>query len=195
MSFVHSGARKGEAGKASIFSLLAADGLRDSLRPSLHQVSHILAQKYPHRWAAVHARFDEIFTVFDLVLQLVSFRKYQATFSEHFHDLRRCQKGNQWLSLVLEVLIPYMKSKLEQRSTEGDKSSGYGLMYFLFQTSSSALSLAYCLNLVPYHSIITAIARVKLEHDNDGIFIKKSLLARALEMSMFFVQFLDQWTR
>ncbi|NXX94485.1 PEX12 protein, partial [Centropus bengalensis] len=85
----------------------------------------VLAEAAPGRCAVLWRRFDELYLALDALLQHHCLRRRGASFSESFYGLRRAPRGQRgpgpaalpgpqhWKSLLLLVLVPYLKGKLE----------------------------------------------------------------------------------
>ncbi|NXW40823.1 PEX12 protein, partial [Nyctiprogne leucopyga] len=89
----------------------------------------VLAESNPGRYGFLWRWFDEIYVLLDLLLQQHYLARCSASFSENFYSLKRiplrdCQqqplataglpKRQHWKSLLLLVLVPYLKGKLEK---------------------------------------------------------------------------------
>lgn len=83
----------------------------------------MFAEKYPQQLGKVYQYYDEIFILFDSLVQAHYLRKYGGSFAENFYGLVRVpniNSGAAKLSLKLQVqslacliLIPYIHQKLE----------------------------------------------------------------------------------
>ncbi|KAJ7997009.1 hypothetical protein DPEC_G00224460 [Dallia pectoralis] len=113
--------------RASIFEVLAQDSLMGAVRPALRHAVKVLAESNPSRYGFLWRRFDEIYVVLDVLLQHHFLLRTSASFSENFYSLKRIDamgrerpahlglRGkHHWYSLVLLVLVPYLRAKLEQ---------------------------------------------------------------------------------
>ncbi|KAL0994466.1 hypothetical protein UPYG_G00122620 [Umbra pygmaea] len=115
------------ADKPSIFEVLAQDLLMGAVRPALQHAMKVLAESNPSRYGLLWRRFDEIYAVLDVLLQHHFLSRTSASFSENFYSLKRVaatgrerpahlglHAKHHWYSLILLVLIPYLRAKLEQ---------------------------------------------------------------------------------
>ncbi|XP_029468606.1 peroxisome assembly protein 12 [Rhinatrema bivittatum] len=116
--------------RPSIFEVIAQDSLMSAVRPGLQHIAKILAESNPQRYGTLWRWFDEIYSLFDLLLQQHFLAKASASFSENFYSLKRVvleshksphslastglPKGHHWRSLLFLVLVPYLKVKLEK---------------------------------------------------------------------------------
>lgn len=114
----------------SIFEVVAQDSLMTAVRPALQHVVKVLAESNPALYGFFWRWFDEIFTLLDLLLQQHYLSKTSASFSENFYGLKRIVMGDAqgsqrlasaglpkkqvWKSIMLLVLLPYLKVKLEK---------------------------------------------------------------------------------
>ncbi|NXB70909.1 PEX12 protein, partial [Donacobius atricapilla] len=89
----------------------------------------VLAESNPARYGFLWRWFDEIYVLLDLLLQQHYLARCSASFSENFYSLKRIPMGagrqqplataglpkrQHWKSLLLLVLVPYLKGKLEK---------------------------------------------------------------------------------
>lgn len=89
----------------------------------------MLAESNPGRYGFLWHWFDEIYVLLDLLLQQHYLARCSASFSENFYSLKRIPIGDcrqqplataglpkrqHWKSLLLLVLVPYLKGKLEK---------------------------------------------------------------------------------
>lgn len=96
-----------------------------AVRPALHHVVKVLAASNPARYGTLWRWFDELYTLLDLLLQQHYLSWAKASFSENFYGLKRVTEGSTgvlrplarkkyWKSLLLLVLVPYLRIKLEK---------------------------------------------------------------------------------
>ncbi|XP_075051255.1 peroxisome assembly protein 12 isoform X2 [Mixophyes fleayi] len=96
-----------------------------AVRPALHHIVKVLAESNPARYGPLWRWFDELYTLLDLLLQQHYLSWASASFSENFYGLKRVAIGNNrehhtlqrkeyWKSLMLLVLVPYLRLKLEK---------------------------------------------------------------------------------
>ncbi|XP_040280638.1 peroxisome assembly protein 12 [Bufo bufo] len=111
--------------RPSIFEVVAQESLMAAVRPALHHVVKVLAESNPARFGPLWRWFDEVYTLLDLLLQQHYLSWASASFSENFYGLKRVAMANSngqrtlqrkeyWRSLLLLVLVPYLRVKLEK---------------------------------------------------------------------------------
>ncbi|CAH2222517.1 peroxisome assembly 12 [Pelobates cultripes] len=111
--------------RPSIFEVVAQESLMAAVRPALHHVVKVLAESNPARYGTLWRWFDELYTLLDLLLQQHYLSWARASFSENFYGLKRMTEGSKsglrplrrkeyWKSLLLLVLVPYLRMKLEK---------------------------------------------------------------------------------
>uniref|UniRef100_A0A8C5N355 Peroxisome assembly protein 12 n=1 Tax=Leptobrachium leishanense TaxID=445787 RepID=A0A8C5N355_9ANUR len=111
--------------RPSIFEVVAQESLMAAVRPALHHVVKVLAEANPARYGPFWRWFDELYTLVDLLLQQHYLSWARASFSENFYGLKRMTEGSTgvlrplarkayWKSLLLLVLVPYLRMKLEK---------------------------------------------------------------------------------
>ncbi|XP_006119669.2 peroxisome assembly protein 12 [Pelodiscus sinensis] len=182
----------------SIFEVVAQDSLMSAVRPALQHVAKVLAESNPGCYGFLWHWFDEIYALLDLLLQQHFLTKCSASFSENFYGLKRIplrdRKGLQqlasaglpkkqhWKSLLLLVLIPYLKTKLEKLVSslrEEDEysihppSSAWKRFYRAFLAAYPFVNMAwegwflsqqlcYLLGKAQHHSPLLGLAGVRL---------------------------------
>ncbi|KAM5179609.1 peroxisome assembly protein 12 isoform 1-T5 [Mantella aurantiaca] len=111
--------------RPTIFEVVAQESLMAAVRPALQHVVKVLAESNPARYGPLWRWFDELYTLLDLLLQQHYLSWAGASFSENFYGLKRMAMcGNNgrrtlprreyWKSLLLLVLAPYLRVKLEK---------------------------------------------------------------------------------
>ncbi|NXG31091.1 PEX12 protein, partial [Dromaius novaehollandiae] len=115
--------------RPSIFEAVAQDSLMAAVKPALQQLAKVLAESNPARYGFLWRWLDEIYILLDLLLQQQYLARCSASFSENFYGLKRVAIGDgkqqalasaglpkqqHWKSLLLLVLVPYLKGKLEK---------------------------------------------------------------------------------
>ncbi|NXR05674.1 PEX12 protein, partial [Semnornis frantzii] len=115
--------------RPSIFEAVAQDSLMAAVKPALQHLVKVLAESNPGRYGFLWYWFDEVYVVLDLLLQQHCLARCSASFSENFYSLKRIPLGDckhqplataglpkrqHWKSLLLLVLVPYLKGKLEK---------------------------------------------------------------------------------
>ncbi|XP_017799592.1 PREDICTED: peroxisome assembly protein 12 [Habropoda laboriosa] len=115
--------------RPSIFEIIAQESFASTVEPAFKKFfSYIISfniERYGHllRWA------DEVYLIFNAILQQYYFNKYSASFSEAFYSLKcisvvnskvkhKLSKEQKKLSIILIVLFPYIKNKLSQLSQQ-----------------------------------------------------------------------------
>lgn len=158
----------------------------------------MLAESNPGRCGFLWRWFDEIYTLLDLLLQQHFLSQFSASFSENFYGLKRIAVGDSkglhqlasaglpkkqhWKSLLLLVLIPYLKTKLEKLVSslrEEDEyaihppSSSWKRFYRAFLAAYPFVNMAwegwflsqqlcYILGKAQHHSPLLRLAGVRL---------------------------------
>ncbi|XP_019367068.1 PREDICTED: peroxisome assembly protein 12 [Gavialis gangeticus] len=182
----------------SIFEAVAQDSLMAALRPALRHMAKVLAESNPGRYGCLWTWFDELYALLDLLLQQHYLSKCSASFSENFYSLKRTVLGHSkgpcwlasaglpkqehWKSLLLLVLIPYLKGKLEKLVSslrEEDEysihppSSAWKRFYRAFLAAYPFVNMAwegwfliqqlcYILGKAQHHSPLLRLAGVRL---------------------------------
>ncbi|XP_057271476.1 peroxisome assembly protein 12 [Pezoporus wallicus] len=115
--------------RPSIFEAVAQDSLMGAVKPALQHLVKVLAESNPGRYGFLWHWFDEIYVLLDVLLQQHYLATCSASFSENFYSLKRIPIGDcrrqplataglpkrqHWKSLLLLVLVPYLKGKLEK---------------------------------------------------------------------------------
>ncbi|NXS36407.1 PEX12 protein, partial [Pomatostomus ruficeps] len=115
--------------RPSVFEAVAQDSLMAAVKPALQHLVKVLAESNPGRYGFLWHWFDEIYVLLDLLLQQHYLARSSASFSENFYSLKRIPMGDgrqqplataglpmrqHWKSLLLLVLVPYLKGKLEK---------------------------------------------------------------------------------
>ncbi|KAJ8313064.1 hypothetical protein KUTeg_010437 [Tegillarca granosa] len=110
--------------KPSIFEVLAQDSLMSTIRPALKHAVKVLVESRPDKFTWLLQYYDEIYTVFDFILQNYYLKFYNASFAENFYGLKRVPlkgpplkdlpKRIHWKSLICLVFLPYIKQKLDK---------------------------------------------------------------------------------
>ncbi|XP_053310797.1 peroxisome assembly protein 12 [Spea bombifrons] len=111
--------------RPTIFEVVAQESLMAAVRPALHHVVKVLAESNPARYGTLWRWFDELYMLLDLLLQQHYLSWANASFSENFYGLKRVKVGSTgahcplprkqyWKSLLLLVLVPYLRVKLEK---------------------------------------------------------------------------------
>ncbi|XP_038213568.1 peroxisome assembly protein 12 [Zerene cesonia] len=115
-------------GTPSVFEVAAQEALGATVKPALRKLIEYLGSVYPDRCGWCERWYDELYLLFDCCLQYHYLKHFAASFSESFYGLMRApvlpssefnlgsrlpdtlEKG----SLLLLVLLPYVRDKLEK---------------------------------------------------------------------------------
>lgn len=113
-------------GTPSVFQVTAQEALGTTLKPALRKVIEYLSVLYPNKCSWCTHWYDELYLLFDCIVQYNYLKYYAASFSESFYGLLRVpisyssefsigqrlpidlERG----SLALLVLLPYVKDKV-----------------------------------------------------------------------------------
>ncbi|VDO48080.1 unnamed protein product [Haemonchus placei] len=107
----------------SIFDIISQESLMTSLKPAMGHLVKFLAMVYSQRFQTAHRYYDELYLLFDLILQNQYLKKYGASFSENFYGMKRiCFKtgtspsefSSRVRNLMLLVLWPYVRDKFDK---------------------------------------------------------------------------------
>ncbi|VDK50076.1 unnamed protein product [Cylicostephanus goldi] len=107
----------------SIFNVLSQESLMTALKPAVGHVIKFLALVYSHRFQTAHRYYDELYLLFDLLLQNQYLKKYGASFSENFYGMKRIVNStgappvgssDRFRSLIVLVLWPYVRDKFDK---------------------------------------------------------------------------------
>ncbi|NXD82870.1 PEX12 protein, partial [Halcyon senegalensis] len=183
--------------RPSIFEAVAQDSLMAAVKPALQHLVKVLAESQPGRCGFLWHRFDEVYLLLDLLLQQHCLAGCSASFAENFYSLKRIPTGGcrrqplataglpkrqHWKSLLLLVLVPYLKGKLEKlvsRLREEDEysihppSSSWKRFYRAFLAAYPFVNmtwegwfliqqLCYILGKAQHHSPMLRLAGVRL---------------------------------
>jgi peroxin-12 len=118
-----------EPGRPSFFEMIAQQQLLPTLGPALKYAFTVFSQRNP-RWEWFVRNHDEIWACVLLFIEYRCLHKYDASFAENFYGLKRVRVGrtpngeakpgplttrDRYLSLLLLVVVPYLKQKLDQK--------------------------------------------------------------------------------
>ena len=73
----------------SLFHVLAQENLSSSLRSSYDHIIRVLGNAYPGKLEWLHKWKDEVYLVFDAIVQYVHLKSFAGSFAEHFYGLKR----------------------------------------------------------------------------------------------------------
>lgn len=106
--------------KPFIFELIVQENFSNDLKNGFKYLVQVLTNQYPEKFLKLNKYFDEIYLVFDSIVQALHLYHYQASFSESFFNLKRslnnsnkeCLSSSKlFASFVFLVLLPYFKDK------------------------------------------------------------------------------------
>ncbi|XP_075445991.1 peroxisome assembly protein 12 [Ascaphus truei] len=126
--------------RPSIFEVVAQESLMAAVRPALHHVIKVFAESNPVRYGTLWRWFDELYTLLDLLLQQHYLSWASSSFSENFYGLKRVALGTSgrgqrlarheyWRSLLLLVLVPYLRVKLEKLVSRLREEADYSIQH------------------------------------------------------------------
>ncbi|KAK6759657.1 hypothetical protein RB195_021314 [Necator americanus] len=176
----------------SIFDILSQESLMTSLKPAVGHLLKFLSIVYPHRFQTANNCYDELYLLFDLLLQNQYLKKYGASFSENFYGMKRIYQSSGSLphefnarirSLIVLVLWPYVRDKLDKwhdiwidkirfatmRTNDLRMKLGrifvrfWPLIKALLTFTTTVLQLGYIINRSTVHSPFLWFAGVRLE--------------------------------
>uniref|UniRef100_F1LB52 Peroxisome assembly protein 12 n=1 Tax=Ascaris suum TaxID=6253 RepID=F1LB52_ASCSU len=177
----------------SIFDILSQESLMSSLKPAIGHVVKYLSTIHPQRFSTANKWYDELYAIFDLVLENHYLKRYGASFAENFYSIKRIAYStgsipSQGLprikSLLVLVLWPYLKDKLDNlyerisfylhllplRRDEPLRlriarlfHSAYPWLKWMFNAWTFMLQFAYLLSQCSIHSPLLYLAGVRLE--------------------------------
>jgi len=101
--------------KPTIFDLIAHENMQSLLRTAFNHVFKWLASCLP-QFAPLAKYADQLYLALHSLVELAYLRTHQALFSEHFYGMQRlglskAGSGKHLLSVVLAVVVPYLKVK------------------------------------------------------------------------------------
>ncbi|KAJ1848743.1 ubiquitin-protein ligase peroxin 12 [Coemansia sp. RSA 486] len=122
MSDMLSGA---DAGKPSLFELVAQNKMTELLEPALRHITSVYAHRYPRYLIRILNWHEEVYAAIMLAVERHYLRNYGGSFTEHFYGTKRVRvrqiagsnaltRGDVWGSLVFLVGLPLVKSRLDQ---------------------------------------------------------------------------------
>ncbi|KAF7282103.1 peroxisomal biogenesis factor 12 [Rhynchophorus ferrugineus] len=226
--------------KPSIFEIIAQKSLNDTLYPALQKVALFLSTNFPKKFSFLNNYYDETFLVLNGALQLYYLKFYDSSFSENFYGLKRIILNGQGLrnyerdlSLVLLVLVPYIKRKIEDKvqiyriqNAEGSLRRDlagwskktlifshavfelvwglihlYNFLQYMGGKTGSQLPLLKVINMklcysndLPPPSFWQALFKGDLKLSDLNFQLVRSGVSSILEITAFFMQFLQTWS-
>ncbi|ODN03666.1 Peroxisome assembly protein 12 [Orchesella cincta] len=179
-----------DSSKPSVFEILSHQGFAKALKPAAFHIIKVIVERNPEgKCALAYQYFDELYLMFDAVVQWHYILTRGATLSETFYGLeRKLTTTNQKLtrlrlSYVASVILPYVSSKLErlykdqleETSTEGHNSqttqnarvsSNFLAIYPYFKAMLRAVNLYYLLSFTfgysDHHSLTFRLLQMRL---------------------------------
>lgn len=207
----------------SLFHVLAQENLSSSLRSSYDHIIRVLGNAYPGKLEWLHKWKDEVYLVFDAIVQYVHLKSFAGSFAEHFYGLKRIKLDTKdtnvpiVISFITLVIIPYLKKKLDslydrlkyQTSTLDQPSSVflevYSIFLFINDLSNFLLQCSYCVGSAAVYNLCNKISGVQLVHsppsitspvegESKGITRHTArIIGSGLSLGAFFIQFLDYY--
>ncbi|KAJ2548367.1 ubiquitin-protein ligase peroxin 12 [Coemansia sp. RSA 1933] len=122
MSDMLSGA---DAGKPSLFEIVAQHKMSELLEPALRHVTSVYTHRYPRYLIPILNWHEEAYAALMLLVERHYLRNYGGSFTEHFYGYKRVRahkisgsssltRADVWGSLVFLVGLPLIKSRLDQ---------------------------------------------------------------------------------
>ncbi|CAI4228585.1 unnamed protein product [Auanema sp. JU1783] len=110
------------AEQPSTFDIISQESLTKSLKPALGHLLKFLSLTKPQKFRTAYRYYEELYLIFDFLLQSHYLRHYGGTFSENFYSMKRT--GDTTLqppssgmafakSLAITSLWPYLSDKLD----------------------------------------------------------------------------------
>ncbi|KAJ2808082.1 ubiquitin-protein ligase peroxin 12 [Coemansia helicoidea] len=114
-----------DAGKPSLFEIVAQHKMGGLLEPALRHVTSVYAHRYPRYLVRVLNWHEEAYAALMLLVERHYLRNYGASFTEHFYGTKRVRtrtiggdnsltRADMWRSLAFLVGLPLAKSRLDQ---------------------------------------------------------------------------------
>lgn len=195
-----------DSSRPSIFELVAQEGLNQALRGTIKFFFRVCANHYPEVFGTSFRWANEIQLLFDFVLQNYYLKNYSASFAENFYILERVGKDDCGLdlkgkikSLLSLTVLPYALAKLDDYYSEARQSNQHQFPSISYSSIRFLYDLIVLINWMLYtwgksatHSPILHLLGMKLKHGGDNTSPSISL-TKIIELSAFFVQFLEWW--
>ncbi|KAJ2158789.1 ubiquitin-protein ligase peroxin 12 [Coemansia sp. RSA 552] len=114
-----------DAGKPSLFELVAQRKMTELLEPALRHLTSVYAQRYPRYLIRVLNWHEELYAAAMLLVERHYLRSYGGSFTEHFYGMKRVRarrirgdagltRADMWGSLIFLVGLPLAKARLDQ---------------------------------------------------------------------------------
>ncbi|XP_055629174.1 peroxisome assembly protein 12-A [Toxorhynchites rutilus septentrionalis] len=216
--------------RPSIFEVVAADYLNATFYPALQKVANFLDTIKPNFFECLSSNYDEIYLLFNYIVQSYYVRNKGGSLSEVFYGLTRVSPKTNKLTRNQErwtigslVLTPYAYQKIDKKihKWKEDYEQGRTISKYKQQIVRIVPYLKACLEsmkLLQYiayltgfsstHSPILRILNLSLTYSTEeksltfkdilsGQITPASVLStallRSLELSAFFLQFIEWW--
>ncbi|XP_050092709.1 peroxisome assembly protein 12 [Anopheles aquasalis] len=219
--------------KPSLFEVLAADALDTTFYPAIRRVVDFLAAAKPTVFGRCVQFYDELYLLFNGLVQGYYLQRYGGSLAEVFYGLTRQSKGrgedtftvrDRNLSFVVLVVLPYVSRKLETHITRwrNDLEDGKSVsaerraLVRLMPFAKAAYESVKLVHYVAYlaggstdHSPLLRLLRLSLTYHSEEeeswslseVFqgkvriatVLSTALLRWLELSAFFLQFIEWW--
>ncbi|RUS89238.1 hypothetical protein EGW08_002981 [Elysia chlorotica] len=149
--------------RPSIFEVLAQQSLMRTVRPAIRHAVRVFAERYPEQLGKVVQFYDELYLMFDAIVQSYFLKTCGGSFAENFYDLKRVPSSSQStpsLSSGLRirataclVLIPYLRQKLDSFFEDLQYKYGQDVKFFSFLQQNLSVKqrlLRLYLSVYPY---------------------------------------------
>ncbi|KAJ1799934.1 ubiquitin-protein ligase peroxin 12 [Coemansia sp. RSA 2399] len=114
-----------DAGKPSLFEIVAQHKMSELLEPALRHVTSVYTHRYPRYLIQLLNWHEEAYAALMLLVERHYLRNYGGSFTEHFYGYKRVRahkirgsntlaRADVWGSLVFLVGLPLAKSRLDQ---------------------------------------------------------------------------------
>ncbi|KAJ2853769.1 ubiquitin-protein ligase peroxin 12 [Coemansia erecta] len=114
-----------DAGKPSLFEIVAQHKMSELLEPALRHVTSVYTHRYPRYLIRILNWHEEAYAALMLLVERHYLHNYGGSFTEHFYGYKRVRahkirgsntlaRADVWGSLVFLVGLPLAKSRLDQ---------------------------------------------------------------------------------
>ncbi|KHJ87300.1 Pex2 / Pex12 amino terminal region [Oesophagostomum dentatum] len=199
----------------SIFDILSQESLMTALKPAMGHVLKFLSIMYSHRFQTAYRCYDELYLLFDLLLQNQYLKKYGASFSENFYGMKRVYNATgapplEFNSRIRSLMVLDLRIRLARLFVRF-----WPMLKSLLTFATTVLQLLYIINRSTVHSPYLWLAGVRLEKltaqdieaferipmhlQSSGILNRlwrfflslPGIFSRLFGYGLFFVQFID----
>nr|SVE93165.1 EOG090X0AIN [Moina brachiata] len=193
-----------QSGRPSIFELVAQEGLNQAIRGALKFFLRVCYNNYPSLFGGAYRWADEIQFLADVVLQSYYLKNHGASFAENFYGLERVTNGGNPLSLkgkiksLLGLTLPsYILNKIQEYLKGTDNAQtprklSFSTVCHVYELLALVNWILYTLGKSSSHTPLLRMLGVKLQHADESSSSSVSL-TKIIEMSAFFIQFLEWW--